>query len=41
MNVKHKVDKNGEEWEDYDSLENAMSYDWHYIPQIIDYENGH
>ena len=41
MNVKHKVDKNGEEWEDYDSLENAMSYDWCYIPQIIDYENGH
>ena len=41
MNIKHKVDKNGDKWDDYDCLESAMAWDWDYIPEIIDYENGH
>ena len=41
MNIKHKVDKNGDKWDDYDCLESAMAWDWNYIPQIIDYYNNH
>jgi len=41
VNVKHKKDDNGEEWLDYDSLENIMSWEHDSTKEIIDYENGH